>query len=53
MQPQADYFHNCLEGEDHGEENVENLQDVGDNICLLVVFNSHGNHVEHDSDDNA
>ena len=50
MQPQADNFHDSLQCENNSKQDIEYLQDVGDHVRLVVVFHSHGDHIQHDRD---
>lgn len=43
---QANDLDHALQGENCGEQNVENVQNVGDVVCHLVVVHSHGDHVQ-------
>lgn len=43
--PQADDLDHALKGENSREEDVENVQDVGDIICHFVMVHGHSDHV--------
>lgn len=50
---QSNDFHNCLQCEDHNEHAIHYTQAILYRFSLLVMIDSHSNHVQEDKQHNA
>ena len=53
MPAKTDDLHQGLQCEDGGEDDVDHVKRIGKGFALMVMFHSHGTHVEQDQENDG